>query len=173
MLVWKAWNKGKSNIIRLAAPGQMATWDRVRLAKGQEYVVKVEGGDGAKERIVCTDQAHYPSKKGPIFIIGADTGWNLVAPAKTDKPKLLDIKAKAKGEAAPEAPEDIYARMLVANPLAYEEAIEHDDFNEFLHAKQGKDPWQVRIAGLLALVLIAGLVTAGGVIWLVSKTQGV
>lgn len=167
--IYRATQRGKAWIITVPeTPGALGSIERIRLSRG-EYKVKV--GD-SKERIIAQDQAHVPTKRGPVWLIGQSTGWNLVAPSKTDAPKLYDLKMREAGQASKVAPEEIYARMLVAGPLAYEQAMEQNDYGDYLNSKQEKDPWQVRIAGLIAFVLIVALGILGCVGYLIAKSQG-
>lgn len=173
VVAWKAYDKGRAWVFLVPeVPGMKADVKRVRLRKG-ELRVKVQGQDGVHERIICSDQAFYQTKKGPMWLIGASTGWNLIAPSKQDAPILYDAKMRAAGEAAPVAGSDMYARMLVADALAYEAAIENNDFGDFVNSKNERDPWQIRIAGMLVFLILGVLVAAGGVVWLISKQHGV
>lgn len=169
--IYKAVNRGKAWIITVPeTPGALGELERRRLTRG-EFTKKL-GKDGDVERIIASDQAHIPTKKGPIWLIGQSTGWNLVAPSKTDAPLIYDLQMRANGGQAQAAPHELYARMLVADPLAYERAIEQNDYSDYLNSKQDKDPWQVRIAGLIAVVLLLALGILGGVGYLITNAQG-
>lgn len=171
VLVYKAWNKGRAWIFTMPEiPGTLGELERRRLTKG-EYRKKLQGQDGVHERVITQDQICTPTKRGPVFVIGQSTGWNLVAPSRLDAPKLFEAQMREKGSVAPVASKDVYARMLVSNPLAYEQAIENNDFGDFVNSKNERDPWQVRIAGLVLVGILFALVAAAGVVWLVTKTQ--
>lgn len=170
---WKAYDKGRSWLLFVPErPGAMLEMKRARLPKG-ELRQKVQGSDGEHERIIASDQAHYVSKRGPVWLIGQSTGWNLVAPTKHDAPKLYDAKLRDLDEPAQTASEDLYARMLVADPLCYERSIEQNDFADFVNSKNEKDPWQVRIAGLVLVALLFTLVSAGGTVYLIQKAAAI
>lgn len=168
-VIVKAYNRGKAWVITVPeTPGMQGSIERKKLTKG-EYRRKSESVEGENERIICSDQAAFLSKKGPVWLIGQSTGWNLVAPSKQDAPKLYDVKHRKTGEPAETASEDLFARMLVADPLCLERAIEGNDFGDFVNSKNEKEPWMVRIAGMVMIFGLCTLATLGAVIWLAQK----
>lgn len=170
VVIRKALLRGKPLVLLLPeVPGLKGKFIRPKLSKGT-FRLKSEK-DGEWERNVLQDGTAIPTNLGTLWVVAQKTGWNLIAPDSKDKPKLYDPNARAAGDEAGEPDDSIHRRMLVANPLALEEAIENDDFTEFVNSKQEKDPWQVRIAGLVIVALLFALVAAGGVVFLITKAQ--
>jgi len=170
-VIKKAYTKGKPLVLKVPeVPGLKGKFQRRRFVKGT-FTEKLEGSEGLNERIIAQDSICIPTNWGPLWLIGASTGWNLIAPTKSDKPQRFDAKRREAGKPADTATDEVFARMLVSDPLAYEQAIENNDFADFVNSKQEKDPWQVRIAGLVIFALLFALVSAGGVLYLVVKAH--
>lgn len=149
-VLWKMLDMGRSWVIMLPSiPGAKAQILRKRLNK-QEFNQKIRGSDD-KERIICSPHGAYPTKKGPLHIIAEDTGWNLVAPSKEDKPAgVTDAE---------------YQAMRVIDPKIYWRATRENDMEDFYAAQQNKDPWQKAaiIPALIAICVLAGVL--GLVLW--------
>lgn len=158
--IWFIRDRARSWLIVVDEDTGRADVRRVKTLDGEVLLKDKKGGGG--KSYFPNQRGRKMTRRGPLNIIEASTGFNLGAPSRQE---LQDLAA-----ASPTEPTFIAWKMLILDPVHAWNICRTRVAQDFLSANEGKDPWQVRIAPMLLIAVVVLAVPLA--IWAFKSAQG-
>ena len=153
-MIWKMLDYGKSWVVFPSVAGMPAEVKRRRITNGMD--VRQIAPD-VKAAYPLNDAAAHMTKRGRLYIIHPQTGWNLKAPLAQEKPEGVDTET--------------WHRMTVCDPLFTYRVLKADVTRKVISAQDTtREHWLVRVAPMAMIVAIIAIGVLGFVIWRFAPT---